>query len=98
MPKFLIERDFPGIQQMSSHELQAISLKSRNILEELGPQIQWQQSYILNDKLFCVYIAPNPEMIKEHGRRGDFPVNDIYEVKAIIDSTTADGYIFDKHE
>jgi hypothetical protein len=97
MPKYLIERDIPGIQQMTSRDLQAISLKSRNILEALGPQIQWLQSYVMNNKLFCVYVAPNPEMIKEHASRGKFPVSHINEVKAIIDSTSADGYIFDKH-
>jgi hypothetical protein len=82
---------------MTSRDLQAISLKSRNILEALGPQIQWLQSYVMNNKLFCVYVAPNPEMIKEHASRGKFPVSHINEVKAIIDATSADGYIFDKH-
>ena len=98
MPKYLIERDIPGIQQMTSRDLQAISLKSKIVLEGLGPQIQWLQSYVMDNKLFCVYAAPNPEMIKEHASRGKFPVSHINEVKAIIDSTSAEGYIFDKHE
>ena len=98
MPKYLIERDIPGIQQMTSRDLQAISLKSKNVLEGLGPQIQWLQSYVMDNKLFCVYAASNPEMIKEHASRGKFPVSHINEVKAIIDSTSAEGYIFDKHE
>jgi hypothetical protein len=97
MPKFLIERDIPGIQNMSTRDLQAISLKSRNVLEELGPRIQWLQSYVMDDKLFCVYVAPDNDLIKEHARRGQFPVNHINAVKAILDATSADGYIFDKH-
>lgn len=97
MPKYLIERDIPGIQQMSSRDLQAISLKSKKILEHLGPQIQWQNSYVMNDKLFCIYVSPNEEMIRQHAQKGEFPVSAINEVKAIIDPTTADGYIFDKH-
>lgn len=97
MPKFLIERSIPGIQQMAPRDLQAISLKSRNILEELGPSIQWLQSYVMDDKLYCVYVSPNTEMIKEHASRGKFPVDSISEVKAIIDATSAEGYIFDKH-
>lgn len=97
MPKFLIERDIPGIQNMTSRDLQAISLKSRKVLEELGPQIQWLQSYVMDDKLFCVYVSPNQEMVKEHASRGEFPISHINEVKSIIDPTSADGYIFDKH-
>lgn len=98
MPKFLIERDIPGIQNMSSRELQDISLQSRNVLEQLGPQIQWLQSYVMDDKLFCVYVAPNPELVREHARCGNFPVNNINEVKAMLDPTSADGYIFNRHE
>jgi hypothetical protein len=97
MPKYLIERNIPGIQNMSSRDLQAISLKSRKVLESLGPQIQWQNSYVMDDKLFCVYVSPNKEMVMEHAKKGEFPVSTINEVKAIIDPTTADGYIFDKH-
>ena len=97
MPKFLIERDIPGIQNMTARELQAISLKSRNVLEQLGPKIQWLQSYVMDNKLFCVYVAPNHELIREHARCGNFPVNQINEVKAMLDATSADGYIFDKH-
>ena len=97
MPKFLIERDIPGIQNMTARELQAISLKSRNVLEQLGPKIQWLQSYVMDNKLVCVYVAPNHELIREHARCGNFPVNQINEVKAMLDATSADGYIFGKH-
>lgn len=96
MPKYLIERDIPGIHQMSSRDLQAISLKSRKVLESIGPQIQWQRSYVMNDRLYCVYVSPSKELIRDHAKKGEFPVNDIREVKAIIDPTTAEGYIFGK--
>jgi hypothetical protein len=94
MPKYVIERDIPGIQKMSPRDLQAISLKSRNVLESIGPQIQWQHSYVTDDKLFCVYVAPNEEMIHEHARKGNIPLSRISEVRSVIDPTTADGYIF----
>lgn len=97
MPKYLIERNIPGIQNMSSRDLQAISLKSKKVLESIGAQIQWQNSYVMDDKLFCVYVSPNKDMVMEHAKKGEFPVSAINEVKAIIDPTTADGYIFDKH-
>lgn len=96
MPKYLIERDIPGIQQMSSRDLQAISLKSRKVLESIGPQIQWQNSYVMDDKLYCVYLSPNEDLIREHAQKGEFPISNIREVKAIIDPTTAEGYIFEK--
>lgn len=97
MPKYLIERNIPGIQSMNSRDLQAISLKSKKVLESIGPQIQWQTSYVMNDKLFCIYVAPNKELVMEHAQKGEFPVSVINEIKAIIDPTTADGYVFDKH-
>lgn len=96
MPKYLIERSIPGIQNMSSRDLQAISLKSKKILESLGPQIQWQNSYVMEDKLFCVYISPDKELVIEHAKKGDFPVSVINEINAIIDPTTSEGYIFEK--
>jgi hypothetical protein len=94
MPKFLIERSIPGIQKMTARDLQAISIKSRNVLEELGPQIQWLQSYVMEDRLYCVYVAPDQELIKKHAENGNFPVTHIHEVSAMLDATSADGFIF----
>lgn len=91
MPKFVIERDLPGAGKLSPKELQSISQKSRQVLEELGPQIQWLQSYVTDDKIHCTYIAPNAKLIEEHARRGGFPANRISEVRSVIDPTTADG-------
>ena len=90
MPKYVIEREIPGAGNMSSQELQAASQKSCSVLQNLGPQIQWQQSYVTGDKLYCMYIAPNEEMIREHASQGGFPANRISEIKAIIDPTTAE--------
>ena len=97
MPKYLIERHVPGIQQLTPRELQAMSLKSCKVMEDMELKIHWQQSYVMDDKLFCVYVAPNEEMVMEHARRGNFPINQINEVKTILDATSADGYFFDKH-
>jgi len=91
MPKYVIERDLPGAGQFPPEKLRAISQKSRSVLESLGPQIQWLHSYVTGDKLYCVYIAPNEEMIREHARRGGFPVGAIAEVRGTIDPTTAEG-------
>jgi len=88
MPKYVIERELPGAGNLPSQELEAISAKSNGILREMGPQIQWVQSYVTNDKVYCVYIAPNEEAVREHARRGGFPANKISEVKEIIDPTT----------
>jgi len=90
MPKYVIERDIPNAGQLSAQELKAISQKSCGVLRGLGPQIQWQQSYVTGDKIYCVYIAPNEEMVREHARQGGFPANRVSEVKQIIDPTTAD--------
>lgn len=90
MPKFVIERIVPNAGKMSPKELNAISAKSCRVLENLGPQIQWQQSYVTDEKLFCVYIAPNPELIREHAVRGGFPADAIREVKTVIDPVTAE--------
>ena len=90
MPKFLIERELPGAGQLSAADLKAISQKSRTILEELGPQIQWLQSYVTADKVYCVYLAPNAEIIREHAQRGGFPANRISEIKSMIDPATAE--------
>ena len=89
MPKYLIEREMPGAGTLSPQQLQAISQKSRSILNKLGSQIQWLHSYVVDDKMYCVYIAPNEEMIREHARQGGFPANRVCEVKTMIDPTTA---------
>ena len=90
MPKFLIEREIPGAGDLSPRELQAISQTSCGVLRNMGPQIQWLQSYVTGDKIYCVYIAPNEEMIREHARQGGFPANRISEIKSVIDPTTAE--------
>ncbi len=90
MPKYIIERDIPGAGTLTSDQLQAISRKSCGVLNELGPQIQWIESYVTGDKVYCVYIAPNEELIREHANRGGFPANRISEIKTIIDPTTAE--------
>jgi hypothetical protein len=91
MPKYVIEREIPGAAKLSPRDLQAIAIKSNKVLDELGPRIQWQHSYVTGDKLYCVYIAQDAEMIREHAKRGGFPANTIVEVKTIIDPTTAEG-------
>ncbi len=90
MPKYLIEREIPGAGKLSSQELQGISQKSCGVLSNMGPQIQWVQSYVTGDKIYCVYIAPNEEMVREHARQGGFPANRVSEVSSVIDPTTAE--------
>ena len=90
MPKFLIERELPGAGQLTRDELMAISQKSCGVLEQLGPQIQWVQSFVTGDKITCVYIAPNADMVREHARLGGFPANRVEEITAVIDPTTAE--------
>jgi hypothetical protein len=90
MPKYIIERDIPGAGKLSAAELHGISQKSCNVLHNLGPQIQWVQSFVTGDKVYCIYISPNEELIREHARQGGFPANKISEVKEIIDPTTAE--------
>jgi hypothetical protein len=90
MPKYVIERDLPGAGQLSTAQLQAISQKSCGVLRHLGPQIQWLHSYVTGDKIYCVYIAPNEELVREHAMQGGFPANRISEVRTIIDPTTAE--------
>lgn len=90
MPKYLIERDIPGAGKLSPQELQGISQKSCTILKEMGPQIQWVESYVTDDKVYCVYIAPNEEMVREHATKGGFPADRISEIKRMIDPTTAE--------
>ncbi len=91
MPKFLIEREIPGAGNLSAAELQAISQKSCGVLQGLGPQIQWLQSYVTGDKVYCVYIAPDEAMVREHARQGGFPANRISEITSVIDPTTAEA-------
>jgi len=91
MPKYIIERELSGAGKLSAQELQGISQKSVAVLNEMGPQIQWVQSYVTDDKLYCEYIAPNEEMVREHAQKGGFPANRISEVKSVIDPTTAEG-------
>jgi hypothetical protein len=91
MPKYVIERELPGAGKLSAQEMQGISQKSCGVLNEMGPQIQWVQSYVTDDKIYCVYIAPNEEMVREHAQKGGFPANRISEVKSVIDPTTAEG-------
>jgi hypothetical protein len=91
MPKFVIEREIPGAGKLSSQELHGISQKSCNVLRNLGPQIQWVESYVTDDKIYCVYIAPNEEIIREHARQGGFPANRVSAVRRMIDPTTAEA-------
>ena len=91
MPKYVIEREIPGAGKLSANELHAISQKSCSVLRNLGPQIQWVESFVTNDKIYCVYIAPNEQMIREHAQQGGFPANRVSEVKRMIDPTTAEG-------
>lgn len=90
MPRYVIERDLPGAGSMSAEELAAVSQKSNSALQELGPDIQWVHSYVTDDKIYCVYVAPDPELIREHAQKGGFPANKISEVRAMIDPATAD--------
>ena len=89
MPKYVIEREIPGAGKLPPDQLHAISQKSCGVLRNLGPQIQWVESYVTEDKIYCIYIAPNEEMVREHAKQGGFPANRVSEVKTIIDPTTA---------
>jgi hypothetical protein len=90
MPKFVIEREIPGAGKLSPQELQVISQKSRSVLNAMGPQIQWVQSYVTDDKIYCVYVAPNEEAVREHARQSGFPANQVSRVRSVIDPTTAE--------
>lgn len=91
MPKFIIERDLPGAGELSAADLQGVSEKSCSVLRNLGPQIQWVESYVTDDKIYCIYIAPNEEMIREHARQGGFPATKISQVWSVIDPTSAES-------
>jgi hypothetical protein len=90
MPKYVIEREIPGAGKLNPQELQAISQKSCGVLSSLGSQIQWLHSYVTDNKIYCVYIAPNEQMVREHARQGGFPANKVSEIKTVIDPTTAE--------
>jgi cell division inhibitor SulA len=90
MPKFVIEREIPNVGSLSPQQLQAIAQKSCSVLNNLGPQIQWLQSYVTDNKIYCVYIAPNEEMVREHARQGGFPANSVAQVRQVIDPTTSE--------
>jgi cell division inhibitor SulA len=90
MPKYLIERDIPNAAALSALDLQGIAQRSCAVLHQLGPSIQWVQSFVTEDKITCVYIAPNAELVREHARRGGFPADRVLEVSTIIDPTTAE--------
>jgi hypothetical protein len=90
MPKFVIERDIAGVGRLSGQELQAVSQKSCAILDAMGPHTQWVQSFVTDDTIYCIYVAPDEEAVREHARRGGFPANRVSTVRAIIDPTTAE--------
>ena len=90
MPKFVIEREIPGAGKLTGQELKGISQTSCGVLNKLGPQVQWLQSYVTGDKIYCVYIAPNEELVREHAKQGGFPANRVSQVTSIIDPTTAE--------
>ena len=90
MPKYVIEREIPGAGNLSQADLTAISQKSCSVISNLGPTIQWVESFVTDDKVYCIYIAPNEEMVREHATQGGFPANRISEVRTMIDPTTAE--------
>jgi hypothetical protein len=90
MPRYVIEREIPNAGKLSDQELQAISRKSCDVLENLGPQIQWIQSFVTDNKIYCVYIAPNEQIIRDHAQQGGFPANKISQVRAVIDPTSSE--------
>ena len=90
MPKYLIEREIPGAGKLSAAELKGIAQKSCAVLDKLGPKIQWVESYVTGDKIYCVYVAPNEQLIREHAQQGGFPANRISEIKTMIGPTTAE--------
>ncbi len=91
MPKYVIERELPGAGQLSPQQLQAVSQTSCGVLRKLGPEIQWVHSYVTQDKIYCIYIAPNEALIREHATQGGFPANRISEICSMIDPTTAES-------
>jgi hypothetical protein len=90
LPKYVIEREIPGVGQLSAAELQAISQKSCSVLRGMGPEVQWVESFVTGDKVYCIYIAPDEAAVREHATRGGFPANRVSEVACMIDPTTAE--------
>ncbi len=90
MPKFIIEREIPNVGQFSMDQLQGISQKSCSVLQNMGPKIQWLESYVTDNKVYCVYIAPDEAMIRKHAEEGGFPANSIAEIRTVIDPTTSE--------
>jgi hypothetical protein len=90
MPKYVIEREIPGIGEAGAGELQAIAQKSCGVLRDLGPEVQWDHSYVTGDKIYCVYTAAGEEVVREHARRGGFPADSVAQVRTVIDPTTAE--------
>ena len=91
MPRFVIEREIPGAGKLPPAELKAISQKSCSVLHDMGPKIQWLQSFVTDDKLYCIYLAPDEETVREHARKGGFPANKVARVHSVIDPTTAES-------
>ncbi|MGB8262173.1 MAG: DUF4242 domain-containing protein [Terracidiphilus sp.] len=90
MPRFVIEREIPGAGKLSAGQLQAISQTSCGVLRQMGPQIQWVQSFVTDDKVYCIYIAPDEETVRQHAQQGGFPANRVSQVRSVIDPTTAE--------
>jgi hypothetical protein len=90
MPKFIIERELPGAGKLPGQDWRAIAQKSCNVLCEMGPQIQWLESYVTDDKLYCIYIAPNEQLVREHAQRGGFPANRVSQIRSVVDPTTSE--------
>jgi len=90
MPKYVIERVVPGASNMSPSDLKTLSMRSCNVLNQMGPQIQWVQSFVTDNKLYCIYVAANEELVREHARLGGFPANHVAQVKTVIDPTTSE--------
>lgn len=91
MPKYVIEREIPGLGASTPDELRAVSQKSKAVLDELSPKVQWVQSYVTADKMYCVYVADDAEVVREHARRGGFPADSVVAVTTVIDPTTAEA-------
>ena len=91
MPKYVIEREIPNVGDLTEEQMLGVAQKSCSVLKNLGPQVQWLESYVTQDKIYCVYIAPNEAMVREHAKQGGFPANRVSEVKRMIDPTTAEG-------
>jgi hypothetical protein len=90
MPKFVIEREIPGVGKLTTDQLQGVSQKSCGVLREMGPQIQWVHSYVIDDKIYCIYIAPDEAAVRKHAEMGGFPANSIAQVRTMIDPTTSE--------